>query len=470
MNQFTFTGKLRTYTLAMVAIGLISLVIGLTGDSSGARIWSNVLHNSIFFLGISFMLLFLLCAKSLAYSGWQTTFKRMWEAAIMFIPVGVVLMLIVGLGAALGWHHLYHWTDAEAFDPNSPKYDEIMAGKAAFLNLKWYIGGAILFGAYWTVTAFLYRRWSLAEDTEGGLGTYRKTKLLSAFFLPIGGVSAILMIFVWQMSVDAHWYSTLYGWYCLASWFVAAIALSILLLMFLKTQGYFQNVTDEHFHDLGKFMFGFSVFWAYLWFSQYMLIWYANVGEETVYFQTRINKYPFLFGANLVLNFVLPFLVLMRNSTKRKWGTLIFVAVFVFLGHWMDYFLMIKPGVWETQTHLSHSHDDHSGDHGESTTHLNDHSKGDHSGEAHSDDDHGDTAHADASHGDGYGGHSKAKIPTGFQIPGFVDFGMMIGFLGLWLIVFFTALSRAALTPVNDPYLQESLHHHTGFYDGSGHH
>jgi hypothetical protein len=189
-------------------------------------------------------------------------------------------------------------------------------------------------------------------------------------------------------------------------------------------------VTNDHFHDLGKYMFAFSIFWTYLWFSQYMLIWYGNVGEETVYFQERFQNYPALFYINLLLNFILPFFVLMRNDTKRKAGTMIFASVIVFFGHWLDYFLMIKPGVRIT-THEALAH--HAHDHG-----------GEHAAEA---------AHSTAEHVSGF--------LAGFSMPGLLELGTMLGFLGLFIYFVFNQLTKASLVPSRDPYIQESVHHET---------
>lgn len=231
-------------------------------------------------------------------------------------------------------------------------------------------------------------------------------RVWAAAFLPIAGFTSAAMVWQWVMSVDSHWYSTLFAWYTGASWFVSMIALTILTIMFLKTKGYFQSVTNEHIHDLGKLLFAFSIFWTYLWFSQYMLIWYANVGEETIYFRERWDNYPVLFLGNLAINFVLPFLVLMRNDTKRKWGSLGFIAAVVFVGHWVDFFLMLKPGILHT------AHEAGGGNVG------------------------------------------------GFAAPGFLEFGTMIGFLCLFLFFAYTMMARTRLEPTHDPYLEESLHHH----------
>ena len=180
-----------------------------------------------------------------------------------------------------------------------------------------------------------------------------------------------------------------------------------------------------------------------MWFSQFMLIWYANVGEETIYFRERYDKYPVLFFGNLIINFILPFFILLRNDTKRKFGSVGFVAGVVLIGHWWDFFLMIKPGA----LHTAHSAlEKHGHGHG-----------------------HGDTHAVDAAHGAGHGAHDAAghaaghasEFVSGFTLPGFLEIGTFLGFLALFFFVIFSALGKASLVPKNDPYLGESLHHHT---------
>ena len=189
-------------------------------------------------------------------------------------------------------------------------------------------------------------------------------------------------------------------------------------------------------------MFAFSVFWTYLWFSQYMLIWYGNIGEETVYFQTRIQQYPVLFYGNLILNFALPFLILMRNDNKRKYGTLIAVGIIVFFGHWWDIFQMVKPGTYHASLELNMEY--HSGPAtSEALT------KDSHSITAQ----HGETAHDEHA-------SNNHMPPVGYFIPGLADIGLMIGFLALFFATTLHFLSKAPLVPKYDPFLQESLHHH----------
>jgi hypothetical protein len=150
---------------------------------------------------------------------------------------------------------------------------------------------------------------------------------------------------LWLMSIDAHWYSTMYSWYTFISSFVAGMSLVALFVIYLKNHDYLEYVTEEHLHDIGKFMFAFSVFWTYLWYSQFMLIWYANIPEETVYFKPRMQGvYRGIFFLNLIVNFAVPFLLLMRKGSKRSYTTLTFLAVLIILGHWIDFYQMVMPG------------------------------------------------------------------------------------------------------------------------------
>lgn len=178
-----------------------------------------------------------------------------------------------------------------------------------------------------------------------------------------------------------------------------------------------------------------------------MLIWYGNVGEETIYFRERVDKYPALFYLNLGINFVAPFFILMRNDTKRKMGSLGFTAGLVLFGHWLDFFLMLKPGI----LHTAHEVAGHGHGHGDS-----------HGGEAHGHGhaaEHGHDAAHDVAHAAGH--HAESVFEIGFTFPGFLEIGTFIGFLCLFLFFVLGTISRASLTSSQDPYIQESLHHHT---------
>ena len=452
-NQYTMPARQTTLLFVGIAVGVLSLILTYFGGNDNelhSRFWSNLLHNSVFFTGIALMAVFFLSASITAWAGWYTVFKRVWESMGQFLIVGFVLMLIIGLGVYFHWHHLYHWADAE-----SVATDELLEGKSGFLNANMYVvfGGIIVLA--WYFFAKRMRDISLSEDTEGGdsgFKHHRRLRTYAAIFLPIAGFTSAAVIWLWVMSVDAHWYSTLFGWYAGASWFVAMIALTIMIISYMKGKGYFAEVSNEHLHDLGKLLFAFSIFWTYLWFSQYMLIWYGNVGEETGYYKLRKDDYGVLFYGNILINFILPFFVLMRNDNKRKYGTLLLTSGAVFFGHWWDYFLMIKPGVIHT-AHEVMGHSDHGAGH-----------DGEHAGEAaHSAAEHGsEVAHAAGGHVESVAdaAHGASEFLMGYNLPGFLEIGTFIGFLSLFLLIFYRTLGSAPLTPAKDPFLEESLHHH----------
>ncbi|MBL7806938.1 MAG: hypothetical protein JNN28_03945 [Saprospiraceae bacterium] len=511
-TQFVFQNKTKTLLIAGMVLGAVCL--GLTffnDDPYHTRFWTNWLHNSVFFTGIAFMSMFFLSAQITAFAGWNTVVKRVWESMSQFMWVGLILMGVIVLGVWGHFHHLYHWnsTDLNITDPSAPHYDRILAGKKGFLNPIWFTVGTIGFLAIWYFWAKNLRQASVDQDTmeTSEFKYYRVQRKWAASFLPLGGF--LSTVFLWQsvMSIDSHWYSTMFAWYSMISMWLGALSMTVMLIIYLKSLGYLEYVTQNHLHDIGKFLFGISVFWTYLWFDQFMLIWYANNGEETIYFNERMTHYPVLFWGNLLLNFVTPFLILMRNDTKRKFGTMFFVALIVFFGHWWDYFYMIKPGarisahealeLAEGKHGDSHSsvapsaaakHEDpapaetpaaetpateaHGTEAHTAPAHEADHAPAsDTTAATEPTDSHPVAAEAatDSGHGDPHakgGDHhavdeSKA-FKLGYTIPGLEEIGILIGFLSLFLFFFFNQLSKSSLVPLKDPYLEESLHHDTG--------
>ena len=458
--DYKVTGRTSGILIGGMVLGLVCLALTWFGDDSHqTRFWSNFLHNSVFFTGIGLMAGFFMSASITAWAGWYVTFKRVWESMSLFLGIGLVLMVIMGLATYLGWHDLYHWNFEGIASKEHDNYDKIIAGKSGFLNKNWYLFGTIIIVGLWYFIVRRIRTLSLAEEANGsdGYKYHYGVRKYAAAFLPLAGFGSAALIWLWIMSVDAHWYSTMFAWYVGASWFVSMIALTILTLIFLKGRGFFQNVSTEHFHDLGKFLFAFSIFWTYVWFSQYMMIWYGNVGEETIYFRERVDNYPALFWLNILINFIAPFFILMRNDTKRKLGSLGFAAGLVLFGHWLDFFLMIKPGVLHTAHHLPGHGDGNSEDHGG------------HGHDAHGAIDHGHEAAHDVAHAGGHGveevlhagaAHGSA-FEMGFTIPGFLELGTFIGFLSLFLFFVLNSLSKVSLQSSSDPYIEESVHHHT---------
>ena len=209
------------------------------------------------------------------------------------------------------------------------------------------------------------RSLSLKSDQNGPMDyetgkkwIWTNTVYASLFAVVFTLTVASTIPWLWLMSIDAHWYSTMYSWYTFASTFVSGMSLIALFIIYLKNRGQLEYVTDEHLHDIGKFMFAFSVFWTYLWFSQYMLIWYSNQPEETKYFIERIGTAekagPFkgIFFFNVIVNFLCPLLILMKKGSKRNWTVVTFMAVLIILGHWIDFYQMVMPGTLHEKAEL----------------------------------------------------------------------------------------------------------------------
>lgn len=335
-NRFVLDRKVLMILAGMIAVGLIILLAGILSDGiSESRFWANLLLNDYYFLAISLGGVFFVSVHVMSESGWHTSVQRVPEAMGGFIPVAGILMLVTFL---LGIHHLYHWTHKE-------QLDEVLQGKTAYLNLTFFYLRFIVYYAGWILLSYFLRKASVKMDTDADLKYFKKQKILASLFVVFFAISTSTSSWDWLMSIDGDWYSTIYGWYTFSGMLVSAVALIILLMIFLKSQGYMKHVNKEHMHDLGKYLFAFSILWMYLWFSQYLLQWYGNIPEETVYFVQRLKNFNTIFFANLIINFLMPFLILMaRNSKRINWisGT---AAVIVFAGHWLDYYLAIMPGI-----------------------------------------------------------------------------------------------------------------------------
>lgn len=358
-------------------------------------IGGSLLMGGFLFAGLALFGVFFNAMGSMANAGWHTVIRRVPETYYKFLPVAGGLLLVVfiiPLITGVDWTH-HHWAGADlATDP-------VLAGKSAVLNYPVMIATVIFFIGGWFLFGFLIRKFSLAEDTEGGLANFKKGIRTSAAFLPFFALSFCFAAFLWVMSLEPHWFSTIYGVYCFAGMFVLGMTITMVIVFHLKEKGNLPQASEEHLHDLGKFMFAFSIFWAYIWTSQYLLIWYANLPEEGAYYVLRMGDYGFLFVFNLVLNFVWPFLAFMTRNGKRKGLSIKIVAVGMLLGRFLDMFLLVMPGVM----------------------------------------------------GPDWGF---------FTIIASLGFLIFLG--GIFVMVIFKAIEKAPLIAKNHPYLEESLHHDVG--------
>ena len=352
--------------------------------------WAALYVAAFFFFMIALGTLAFYAIQRAAQAGWSPVLYRVMEGITAYLlPGGIIVIAILAMS---GFHmnHLFIW-----MDPEVVAHDKLIAGKVAFLNVPFFLGRAVFFLAGWTAYRFISRKFSLAQDEASDNSNHVKNFRLSAGFLVFFIVTESIMSWDWIMSIDPHWFSTLFGWYVFASMFVSGITATALITIYLKSKGLLEFVNDSHIHDLGKFMFGVSVFWTYLWFSQFMLIWYSNIPEEVTYFITRIEDYNITFFGMIAMNFLFPLLILMNSDYKRTNYFIIMAGIVIILGHYLDVFNMIMPSAVGDQWFI-----------------------------------------------------------------GIPEIGGFFFFLGLFIYIVFTALTKAPLLAKGDPYMGESERFH----------
>jgi hypothetical protein len=359
--QFEIPGKLKTWSLGLIGVGLVALVFGMVtkGFSSDeheqVHFWGTLMYNTIFWTLVTNASMFFICVTTLAMGGWQQSFRRIPEAISTLVPIFGSITFAVLLYVVLSdKHHIYHWLDTAAVAK-----DPILSGKAGFLNAKFFIIWTTLTIGFWSFLGWRMRQLSNEADVEamdhetGTKFIFRNTVRAALFTVWFALTVGSTVPWLWMMSIDAHWYSTMFSWYTFASSFVSGMSLIALWLIYLKNKGYMELTSQEHLHDVGKFMFAFSIFWTYLWFSQYMLIWYANIPEETVYFKHRVQgPYKGIFFLNLIINFLCPLLILMKRSAKRNYTLVTFMAVLIIFGHWIDFYQMVMGSLMKESVEL----------------------------------------------------------------------------------------------------------------------
>ena len=310
------------------------------------RPWAALYVNAIYFLIITLGVSFFLAVQHAAQAGWSVVLHRVMEAVMVFLPYVAFCLLLILLSSIFHFNHMFHWMVEGISDPNHTNYDEIIAGKSDYLNATFFIIRILIYFFSWVWLAKMLRKYAILQDYHGGdglWGYYRKNVKNAAIFLVVFAVTSSTASWDLIMSLDAHWFSTLFGWYVLAGMIVTGVTVIALITIYLKSLGHLENVNGSHIHDLGKFMFGFSIFWTYLWFSQFMLIWYSDIPEEVTYYMARFEEYKTPFLSMLVLNFICPILILMNSDFKRIPWFIVFTGILILVGHWLDVFVMIMP-------------------------------------------------------------------------------------------------------------------------------
>ena len=300
--------------------------------------WAALYVACLFFMLIALGALAFYAIQQVAQAGWSPVLFRVMQGITAYLLPGSIIFFVLLLLSGFHINHLFIWMDEEV-----RATDELIQGKAGYLNFPFWIIRAAVFIFGWNLYRHLSRKNCLAQDEATDNSFYKKNFKMSAAFLVFFIVSESIMAWDWIMSVDPHWFSTLFGWYVFASFFVSGITTISMVTLYLKSKGYLENVNSSHIHDLSKFMFGISVFWTYLWFSQFMLIWYSNIPEEVTYFKTRIEHFNLPFFGAVVLNFIFPFLVLINTDFNRITWIIVMAGIVILLGHYVDFFNMIMP-------------------------------------------------------------------------------------------------------------------------------
>ena len=302
--------------------------------------WAALYVAAFFFFMIALGTLMFYAIQRAAQAGWPILLFRVMEGITAYLVPGSIIIYVFLVLTGLHANHLFVWMDAETV-----AHDEIIQGKVGYLNVPFFLIRAAIYLLGWNAYRYFSRKFSLAQDAApaGDISNHKKNFRISAVFLVFFFVTESMMSWDWIMSLDPHWFSTLFGWYVLASMLVTAVTVIALIAIYLKSKGYLPKVNNSHLHDLAKFMFGFSVFWTYLWFSQFMLIWYSNIPEEVTYFLTRIDDYNLPFFGMIAMNFLFPLLILMSSDYKRSNWIIVMAGIVIVLGHYIDIYNMIMP-------------------------------------------------------------------------------------------------------------------------------
>ena len=346
-EHFEIPKRYRTWSMALMGVGVLSLIIGYIlygSENNGTRFWSALLQNSIYFLLTVNAAMFFFTATTLSMGGFQMSFRRVTEAiSASVIPIGIITLIIFICLVAGKKDGIYDWLNKDVVNG-----DPALKGKSGFLNPTFFMVWSFITIALWTGLGIKMRQLSRESDVakmsieEGRRYIFKNTVWASVYIVWFTLTVASTVPWLWLMSLKAHWFSTMYSWYTFGSTFVSGLALIALFVVYVKNKGYLEYTNLEHLHDIGKFQFAFSIFWTYLWFDQFMLIWYANISEETIYFKNRFEgAYAGLFYLNLIINFLAPFLIYMSRGSKRNWTIVTLMSVVLLFGHWLDFYQMV---------------------------------------------------------------------------------------------------------------------------------
>jgi uncharacterized membrane protein (DUF485 family) len=340
-RAFRFTADRRAW-LAPLGIGVALLVMSAIGYAvNPEQFYFSYLIGWTFCLSLAVGGLFFLFFQHLTRAEWSVVVRRIPEALVWTFP----MLFVLGIPIVFGMHDLYHWTHAELYDPASPEYDQILVDKRAYLNTPFWLIRLVFYFGVWSLVSYKLYTLSVRQDVNPETDIPAKQRQVSAWGLPLTAVATAFASYDLLMSTYPHWFSTIFGIYFFSGSFLGAVCLISVISMSMQRGGMLKNVvTREHYHDLGKFTFGFVVFWAYIAFSQYMLIWYGGIPEETVWYNYRLEYgWGYHSAALLLGHFIIPFVLMLPRFVKRSRPILAFWSVWLLVMHWFDLHWIVAP-------------------------------------------------------------------------------------------------------------------------------
>jgi hypothetical protein len=408
--QVTITGGAGLWSLSLLFVGALAIVLTIFGFFSDPRHALASYHvGAVYTLGLALGSLMLLMIMHQFNAGWIVTARRQLENVASLVPLAVLLLVpSVATIFMSPQHSLFTWANPALRDPASEHFDPLLAHKSGFLNVGLFLGLLGFFAVIWTAQARALYRWSLRQDQNGDRWLTARSRFISSFGIVVLALSMAFAAFMLIMSLDYHWFSTMFGVYYFAGSILSAVALLVLILVALRRAGKLVGlVTAEHFHDLGKLLLAFTIFWAYITFSQYFLIWYSNIPEETGWFIVRRQNGWLGVGTALcAFHFGVPFLLLLWRGAKRNMNTIALLALWLLVAHFIDVVYMIRPSV-------------------------------------------------QIAHIPGHEAHGSLHPLSNWWI----DLGGWLGPVCLYLGVLARRVARNPLIPLRDPRLHEALHH-----------
>lgn len=343
-QKVQISGSFRIACLILAAAGAICFVLGLRSNPEVA--WGSYLVAAYYFVELAVGAAFFLSIQYISQSGWSSAFRRVPEAMMAWIPFAAVFFLLL----YFGMHSLYHWTHADVVAG-----DAVLQHKSSYLNIPFFFIRLIVTFGLWILLIIMIRKLSAKEDsfdpadTNGILSNFRKTEFYAKILIFVFALTFSVSAVDWIMSLEPHWYSSIFVFKEFVGAFFHGTSIIALIVFILYRLGYFPFLNEYHLHDFARYIFILSIIWGYMWFSQFIIIWYGNIPEETQYYFYRWQEgWKVLFWLQIAINWGIPFLVLLPVQASRNFNVILGVIIVLVIGQYIDIFVGVMPAITET--------------------------------------------------------------------------------------------------------------------------